>query len=191
MSAPTSQEFVHSASGLQWPVMCYNSFPVTYRKTLSLLPRECIGRSLKTWTTSACILAPWEESKWHKWISLSLQESASPGSAHHQSWAEARPRGCGHEAGTWSHFFLWSAEKMVLQSVDNLLHAKSSLASTELSLVPTYQQVFGLGLTIRTHWCNFQARPVCWTGFSNVGLWYVRERWEWCPLHQAASLLRA
>jgi len=70
--------------------------------------------------------------------------------------SEVRPRGCGQEAGTWHYLFVWSAEKMVLYPVDNLLRAQSSLASTEVSLIPTYQQVFGVVLHIRTLWCNFR-----------------------------------
>lgn len=32
-SAPALQQLVHSGPALQWPVMCYSSFPVGYRKT--------------------------------------------------------------------------------------------------------------------------------------------------------------
>lgn len=71
------------------------------------------------------------------------------------------PHGGGQEAGTQIHLLVQSAEKMALYSVDNLLHASSSLASAELSLPPMYQQVFGAGLGVRTPWGDFQARPVC------------------------------
>lgn len=33
-----------------------------------------------------------------------------------------------------------------------------------------YQQVLGAALGAGTCWCNFLARPGCWTGFRNVGL---------------------